>query len=78
MYERTKAHCTEDGSIGSGATVEREVISAPLDDSSRRFIALIDELYDQQVPLYLTCYVPLEKLHTQGSLAFNLKELAAA
>ncbi len=73
MYERIKARGTEDGSIGSGATGEREVILAPLDDGARRFIALIDELYDQQVALYLTCYVPLEKLYTQGSLAFQFE-----
>lgn len=78
MYELLKVCGTEDGSVGSGATGEREVIFDPMNDSARRFIALIDELYDQQVALYLTCHVPLEKSYTQGSLAFNLKEPAAA
>lgn len=73
MYERIKARGTEDGSIGSGAVGEREVMLAPMDDGARRFIALIDELYDQQVSLYLTCFVPLEKLYTEGSLAFQFE-----
>jgi len=73
MYERIKARGTEDGSVGSGKTGEREVMLAPMDDGARRFIALIDELYDQQVVLFLTCYVPLEKLYTQGSLAFQFE-----
>ncbi len=73
MHERIKARGTEDGSVGSGDTGEREVMLAPMDDGARRFIALIDELYDQQVALYLTCHVPLEKLYTQGSLAFQFE-----
>ena len=73
MYERIKARGTEDGRVGSGKTGEREVMLAPMDDGARRFIALIDELYDQQVVLFLTCYVPLEKLYTQGSLAFQFE-----
>ena len=72
-YEHIKARGTEDGSVGSGVTGEREVMLAPMDDGARRFIALIDELYDQQVALYLTCDVPLEKLYTQGSLAFQFE-----
>ena len=73
MHEQIKARGTEDGSVGSGDTGEREVMLAPMDDGARRFIALIDELYDQQVALYLTCPVPLEKLYTQGSLAFQFE-----
>jgi len=73
MFERIKARGTEDGSIGSGDTGDRQVMLAPMDDGARRFIALIDELYDQQVVLFLTCHVPLEKLYTQGSLAFQFE-----
>ena len=73
MYERIKARGTEDGSIGSGATGEREVMLDPMDDGARRFIALIDELYDQRVALFLTCHVPLEKLYTQGRLTFQFE-----
>jgi cell division protein ZapE len=73
MFERIKARGTEDGSIGSGDTGERQVKLAPMDDGARRFIALIDELYDQKVALFLTCHVPLEKLYTEGSLAFQFE-----
>ena len=73
MSEQIKARGTEDGSVGSGATGEREVMLAPMDDGARRFIALIDELYDQQVALFLTCHVPLDELYSQGSLAFQFE-----
>ena len=73
MYERIKARGTEDGSVGSGDTGEREVMLAPMDDGARRFIALVDELYDQQVAFYLTCYVPLAELYTDGSLSFQFE-----
>ena len=73
MFERIKARGTEDGSVGSGDTGERQVMLARMDDGARRFIALIDELYDQQVALFLTCYVPLEELYSQGSLAFQFE-----
>ncbi len=73
ISERIKARGTEDGSVGSGSTGERHVMLAPMDDGARRFIALIDELYDQQVTLFLTCHVPLKKLYTHGSLAFQFE-----
>ena len=72
-YERIKARGTEDGSVGSGNTGEREVLLAPMDDGARRFIALIDELYDQQVNVFLTCQVPLKQLYTHGSLDFQFE-----
>jgi cell division protein ZapE len=73
MFERIKARGTEDGSVGSGITGERQVMLASMDDGARRFIALIDELCDQQVTLFLTCDVPLNDLYTQGSLAFQFE-----
>ncbi len=71
--ERIKARGTEDGSVGSGSTGERQVMLAPMDDGARRFIALIDELYDQRIKLYLSCEVPLNQLYTQGSLDFQFE-----
>ncbi|MBL4796090.1 MAG: AFG1 family ATPase [Oleispira sp.] len=73
MFERIKARGTEDGSVGSGDTGERQVMLARMDDGARRFIALIDELYDQQVALFLTCHVSLKELYTQGSLSFQFE-----
>lgn len=73
MCEGIKARGTEDGSVGSGSTGERHVLLAPMDDGARRLIALVDELYDQRVILYLSCVVPLTELYTQGSLSFQFE-----
>ena len=43
------------------------------DDGARRFIALVDECYDQRVALYLEAEVPLEALYTQGYLEFPFR-----
>lgn len=40
------------------------------DDAVRRFIALVDECYEQKVTLYLRAAVPLEQLYTEGALLF--------
>ncbi len=71
--ERIKARGTEDGSVGSGSTGQRQVLLAPMDDGARRFIALVDEFYDQKVRLYVACDVPLDELYTQGSLSFQFE-----
>lgn len=68
-----KARGTEDGSFGVTATGERVVSYARTDDPARRFISLVDELYDRRVNLYLTAEVPLEYLYTQGALSFEFK-----
>ena len=44
-----------------------------LDDSVRRFIALVDECYDRRVPLYIEAEVALDELYTQGYLAFAFR-----
>jgi len=72
-FERIKARGTEDGSIGSGLIGEREVVLANMDDATRRFIALVDELYDQKVVLFLSSSTPLEVLYTEGSLTFEFQ-----
>lgn len=43
------------------------------DDSVRRFIALVDECYDNRVAIYLEAQVPLEQIYTQGYLAFAFR-----
>ena len=46
---------------------------APLsknDDGVRRFIALIDECYEQQVPVYIEAAVALDQLYLDGTLLF--------
>lgn len=46
---------------------------APADDSVRRFIALIDELYEGKVRLHMEASVPLQHLYTEGYLAFPFR-----
>jgi len=46
---------------------------AARDDAVRRFIALVDECYDRQVPLYLQAQVPMDQLYTQGYLSFAFR-----
>ena len=72
-YERIKARGTEDGFLGSGKTGEREIVLASKDDATRRFIALVDGLYDQKVILFLSSATSLEALYTQGSLTFEFQ-----
>jgi cell division protein ZapE len=70
-----KARGTEDG-IGDNqamSTGERVVTYASTDNSARRFISLIDELYDQNVTLYLSTDVPLAELYTKGALLFEFR-----
>ena len=70
-----KARGTEDG-IGDNqatSTGERILSYAENDDMARRFISLIDELYDQKVMLYLSLDVPLAKLYLDGSLIFEFR-----
>ena len=70
-----KARGTEDGVGESQAmsTGERVVNYANTDDSTRRFISLIDELYDQNVNLYLSSDVPLVELYKEGALMFEFR-----
>lgn len=70
-----KARGTEDG-IGDNqamSTGERVVSYASSDNSARRFISLIDELYDQNVILYLNSDVPLAELYKEGALLFEFR-----
>jgi cell division protein ZapE len=68
-----KARGTEDGSFGTTETGERKLSYASQDDAARRFISLVDELYDRRVNLYLSAEVPLESLYSGGSLSFEFK-----
>jgi cell division protein ZapE len=76
-YERIKARGTEDNgsniNVSSGATGEREVLLAPMDDAARRFIALVDECYDCNVNLFITAYTPQSELYNSGSLMFEFE-----
>ncbi|MEP7706061.1 cell division protein ZapE [Paraglaciecola sp. 25GB23A] len=70
-----KARGTEDG-IGDNhatSTGERTVIYSSTDDAARRFISLIDELYDQGVKVYISTEVPLSELYLDGALIFEFR-----
>lgn len=43
------------------------------DDTTRRFIALVDEFYERNVKLIMSAEVALEDLYTGGRLAFEFK-----
>ena len=73
VSEQIKARGTEDGSFEPNQTSERKISFAPEDDSARRFISLIDELYDCQKQLYLMADVPLDALYHGGALSFEFR-----
>ena len=70
-----RARGTEDGTGENQAatTGERQLAYAANDDPARRFISLVDELYDQDVTLYLQCDVPLAELYQGGALSFEFR-----
>lgn len=70
-----RARGTEDGTgeNQAAATGERQLSYAANDDPARRFISLIDELYDQDASLYLSCDVPLMDLYQGGALSFEFR-----
>lgn len=67
-----KARGTEDGAIAT-VTGERQLSYATQDDAARRFISLVDELYDQNTNLYISAEVPLDELYGGGALNFEFK-----
>jgi len=48
-------------------------MNASCDDSTRRFIALVDEFYERNVKLIISAEVALEKLYLDGRLQFEFK-----
>ncbi|BBB25424.1 cell division protein ZapE [Amphritea japonica] len=68
--EQIKARGTEDGSQAVKAG-ERQILLGNMDDPARRFISLVDELYDRSVNLFLSIEVPLEQIYHEGSLTFE-------
>jgi cell division protein ZapE len=67
-----RARGTEDGVIAI-ETGERQLSYAVNDDPARRFISLVDELYDQGVTLYIQAEVAMEDLYSGGALSFEFR-----
>lgn len=68
--EQQIARGTEDAASQVHAGDRQLMAISKLDNSVRRFIALVDECYEQGVPLYIEAAVPLAELYTQGALLF--------
>lgn len=67
------ARGTEDG-VQQVLAGDRQLPAlSALDDGVRRFIALVDECYDRKVPLYVEAEVALDRLYTEGHLAFPFR-----
>ncbi len=67
------ARGTEDGVVQVVAGDRVLPLLSRQDDGVRRFIALVDECYDRNVPLYINAAVALEELYTEGALAFPFR-----
>lgn len=70
QQEAKIARGTEDAPVRVVAGDRDLPALAKNDDAVRRFIALVDECYDQGVVLYIEAEHPLESLYTEGSLLF--------
>jgi len=62
-FERIKARGTEDGTGAAQSTGERAVRIGKMDDPARRFITLIDELYDRRKELFIFADFPINDLY---------------
>ncbi|HLR17603.1 MAG TPA: cell division protein ZapE [Alcanivoracaceae bacterium] len=71
--EQYIARGTEDGATRVAAGDRHLVALSQKDNGVRRFIALVDECYEQQVPLYIDAQVPLPELYEQGALLFPFR-----
>lgn len=67
-----RARGTEDG-VQATTTGERQLAYASEDDPARRFISLVDEMYDQKVILIIHSQWALEDLYPSGALTFEFR-----
>jgi len=66
--EQKIARGTEDGAVQVVAGDRHLSALSITDNSTRRFIALVDLCYDRRIPLYIEAAVPLVDLYTDGHL----------
>ncbi|WP_144212828.1 cell division protein ZapE [Shewanella donghaensis] len=67
-----KARGTEDGALAI-PTGDRQLSYAASDDPARRFISLVDELYDQHVTLTVCSAFDVDELYQGSALAFEFR-----
>jgi cell division protein ZapE len=70
IVKRKVAVGTEDGDNNCITGKDRSVKQGKLDDAARRFVALVDEFYDQHVHLLISAEVPIEDLYQGGCVSF--------
>lgn len=79
VTERNIAQGTEDAAIGSKLAKlnrDRQQIlqcESKSDDEARRFVSLVDELYDRKVKLYVSSNVAITDLYLGGRLTFEFE-----
>ena len=73
VEERRVAIGTEDSEQNSIACIDRSVLQGHRDDAARRFIALVDEFYDQGVRLIVSAAVPMQSLYKGGRVSFAFR-----
>ncbi len=64
---------TEDSINNSISYIDRSVQQGQLDDAARRFIALVDELYDRRILLVVSAMLPIEELYQGGRVSFEFR-----
>lgn len=71
--EQIKARGTEDGGGNLNSTGLRKVTQNNTDDSARRFISLVDELYDNRINLFISAECSMEELYKGELLSSPFK-----
>lgn len=67
------ARGTEDAAKRVEAGDRKLMAISVMDNSVRRFIALVDECYEQNTVLYIEAEKPLDQLYTEGALLFPFR-----
>lgn len=73
MEYRKVATGTEDSTENSIALIGRSTQQGRLDDPARRFIAVVDEIYDRRVHLIISAAAPIRELYRDGRVSFEFQ-----
>lgn len=64
---------TEDSLDNSISHIDRSVQQGQFDDAARRFIALVDELYDRRILLIVSAMATIDELYQGGRVSFEFR-----